>query len=73
MSWRSVLRYGDELTYFATAADRGIRLCHIRARLQPGFSRALEFGHLRAEPALECGGLTPLFWLNMLGRQMPHR
>ena len=33
----------------------------------------LEFGHLRAEPALECGGLTPPFSLNMLGLQMPHR
>jgi len=43
----------------------------------------LEFGHLRAEPALECGaplrsprcaglgGLTPPFPLNMLGLRMP--
>jgi len=28
---------------------------------------ALDFGHLRAQPALECGGLAPPFSLNMVG------
>jgi hypothetical protein len=37
------------------------------------FAAGQEFGHLRAEPALECGGLTPPFSLNMLGLGMPHR
>ena len=32
-----------------------------------------EFLHLRAEPALECGGWTPPFPLNMPGLRMPHR
>jgi hypothetical protein len=27
--------------------------------LSPSGERALEFGRLRAQPALECGGLTP--------------
>jgi len=33
----------------------------------------LGFGHSRAEPALECGGLTPPFSLNMLGLQIRER
>jgi len=35
--------------------------------------KALELGHLRAEPALECGGLTGPFSLNTRRLRMSHR